>query len=83
MEPVASKADTGPRLALEQLFADYLLHSLLGEAFPIENVTVHVYGNVLTALAGLHGIISSELTPEELNHHDPAYQVTLAARAMK
>lgn len=54
---------------------------LLGEVFP--SVDVRSYGNVLAAVAYLHGIAKEELTPEELDHHDPEYPLIIAARAVK
>lgn len=54
---------------------------LLDEHFPA--AAVRSYGNVLAAVAYLHGIAKEELTPEELDHHDREYQVIVAARAVK
>ena len=54
---------------------------LFGEAFG--NVTVKVHGNVLAAVAFLHGLAAQELTEEELNHHDADYEVVIAVRACK
>jgi SAM-dependent methyltransferase len=64
-------------------FTSRSLRMLLQEVFPPQTVTVLAYGNVLTAVAGLHGLISSELRPDELNYRDRDYEVTLAAHAMK
>jgi hypothetical protein len=47
------------------------------------NVTVSVYGNVLSAVALLHGISTEELTPAELDIKDDNYQVTIAVVARK
>jgi hypothetical protein len=46
-------------------------------------VTVSVYGNVLSAVALLHGISTEELTPAELDIKDDNYQVTIAVVARK
>ena len=54
---------------------------LLGELF--SNVEVRSYGNVLAAVAYLHGIAKEELTPEELDHNDREYQLIVGARAVK
>jgi SAM-dependent methyltransferase len=56
---------------------------LFGEVFGDEQVEVQTFGNVLTAVAFLHGLVVEELTAEELAHHDPDYPVTVAVRAMK
>ncbi len=46
-------------------------------------VTVETHGNVLTAAAQLYGIAAEELTPQELDHQDPNFEVLLAVRAQK
>lgn len=47
------------------------------------DVTVETHGNVLSAVAFLHGIAAAELTPEEVAVRDEAYPVIVAARAVK
>ena len=56
---------------------------LFGEVFPTENVTVEAYGNVLVAVAFLHGLAAEELRQEELDHRDPDYEVLITVRAVK
>lgn len=56
---------------------------LFEEVFPAANIEVKSYGNVLVAVAFLHGLASHELESEELDHHDPDYQVLLTVRAVK
>ena len=56
---------------------------LFGEAFGDENVVITTYGNVLSAISFLHGLIVPELTSEELDYQDPGYPVIVAARARK
>ena len=46
-------------------------------------VQVESFGNVLTAAAVLYGLAAEELRPEELDHHDPDYEVIIAVRATK
>src|SRR5512146_1760265 len=58
------------RIAFESVFGD-------------TNVQIETYGNVLTATAMLHGLVSAEFTAEEVDHHDPEYEVTIAVRARK
>ncbi len=53
------------------------------EAFPPEGVTVEAYGNVLSAIAFLHGLSAADLKPDELNLRDPDYEVLIAIRAVK
>lgn len=56
---------------------------LFSEVFPKECITVQSYGNVLTALASLHGIHSTELRRDELDFYDRDYEVVVAARVLK
>ena len=56
---------------------------LFSEVFASEDVTVQAYGNVLTAVAFLHGLVSQELFEEELEYSDPDYEVLVAVRAVK
>lgn len=56
---------------------------LFAQHFGEANTWVRSYGNVLGALAFLEGLAAEELRPEELNHHDPDYQVTIAVAARK
>jgi len=56
---------------------------LFEEAFAPENVDVTAYGNVLAAIAFLHGIASEELNGDELAKHDPDFQTLIAVRARK
>jgi glycosyltransferase involved in cell wall biosynthesis len=46
-------------------------------------VQVEPRGNVLAAVAFLHGLAAHELTRAELDDHDPLYQLVITARAMK
>ncbi len=56
---------------------------LFEEQFPDSCVLVKSYGNVLSTIARLHGILASELRPEELDHYDPDYDVIISIRATK
>jgi SAM-dependent methyltransferase len=56
---------------------------LFEEVFPREDVQVETHGNVLAAVAFLHGVAAEELSPEELDAHDPDFEVTVAVRAAK
>jgi SAM-dependent methyltransferase len=57
--------------------------TLFETAFPVGLVEVRTYGNVLSAVAFLHGLATSELTAEELDTHDDDYQVIVALAAAK
>jgi hypothetical protein len=46
-------------------------------------VSVEVFGNVLTAVAFLHGVAAEELKSRELQPTDADYQLVVAVRAVK
>jgi len=62
-------------------FTDLSARRLFEEAFPADRVQVETHGNVLAAVAFLHGLTAGELSLPELEAHDPDYQVTIAVRA--
>ncbi|MDW7710965.1 MAG: methyltransferase domain-containing protein [Deferrisomatales bacterium] len=64
-------------------FTSCCAQKLFEEVFPPENVTVETFGNVLAAVAFLHGVAAEELTREELAHHDPDYEVLVAVRVVR
>jgi SAM-dependent methyltransferase len=64
-------------------FTSQSVSRLLAEFFPAENVRLAVYGNVLAAVAHLHGLTAGDVTAEELDERDPAYEVIVAAVARK
>lgn len=56
---------------------------LFEEAFGAERSEIRSHGNVLAATAFLYGLSDRELRREELDHHDPAYDVVITVRAVK
>lgn len=54
-----------------------------GQVFGPERVTVHAYGNVLTAIAFLSGMAHEELSRRDLEARDDAFPVIVAVRAVK
>lgn len=56
---------------------------LFAGAFGEANLEVTSYGNVLAATAFLHGLVERELTRDELEFHDPDYEVLIAVKAVK
>ncbi len=58
-------------------------HRLFSECFPQDSLSVQAYGNVLTAVAYLHGMSHRELREEELEFSDPAYHLLITVRAVK
>jgi SAM-dependent methyltransferase len=59
------------------------LRRLGAEAFGEANVEVASYGNVLAAAGFLYGLAASDLSEEELDAHDPLYEVVVGLRAVK
>lgn len=64
-------------------FTTLSARKLFTEVFPEDYVTVQAYGNVLTAIVFLHGLVAEELRREELDFHDPDYEVIVTVRAIK
>jgi hypothetical protein len=56
---------------------------LFRQHFPKENVKVETHGNVLAAIAFLHGLSAEELHPQELDYLDPDYEIVITVRAVK
>jgi SAM-dependent methyltransferase len=57
--------------------------SLFEKRFLPENIEVKTYGNVLAATAFLYGLAVKELKPEQLDYHDPDYQMLITVRVVK
>ena len=64
-------------------FTTLSLRRLFGEVFPRDHVEVKAYGNVLAAIAFLHGFAVEDLRREDLEYYDPDFQVSIALRAVK
>lgn len=64
-------------------FTDLSARTLFAEVFPAANVEVETCGNVLAAVAFLHGLAASELSESELEFCDPYFQVLVTVRAVK
>lgn len=56
---------------------------LLEEIFPADRVAVEAYGNVLAAVAFLHGLATQELPQQDLDSLDLDYEVLITVRAAK
>jgi len=56
---------------------------MFGDVFGTDNITVHSYGNVLTSITNLAGIVQEQLTEEDLNDHDEYFPVVIGIRAVK
>lgn len=64
-------------------FTSLSARRLFEETFPKEKVTVKAYGNVLSAVAFLHGLAVEDLKSQELDYRDQDYEVTITVRAIK
>ena len=53
------------------------------DVFEDQNTVLHTYGNVLTATAFMHGLVQEELKQEELEYHDPDFEVIIGVKATK
>lgn len=78
---VSPHAEWGDRWSWS--FTAASVRRLFGDVFGPDRVRVETYGNVTAAVAQLHGLAAEDLSGPELTHHDPEYQVTICARAMK
>lgn len=65
---------TFTKLSVQRIFCEH---------FPANHVHIEAQGNVLAAIAFLHGLAAEEFKPEELSYYEPGYEVTIAVRAMK
>jgi SAM-dependent methyltransferase len=59
------------------------LETLLSDVFESSNVSVHSYGNLISAIGLLEGLSAGELNRSELDARDLAYQALIAARAVR
>jgi len=59
------------------------LRRLFDDAFGAAGVEVQGYGNLLSTTAYLHGLAAEELSPGQLDGHDPAYELLLSVRARR
>ncbi len=59
------------------------LRALLAHAFGAGNVTLHPFGNSLTAAGEIRGLVVQEFTHQELEHPDERFPVEVCARAVK
>jgi SAM-dependent methyltransferase len=65
------------------MFTSASARRLFGGVFGESAVEVRSYGNILTATALLYGMAKEDLSTEEVDFHDPDYEVILSVRAVK
>jgi SAM-dependent methyltransferase len=64
-------------------FTSRSVQRLFESFFPANGIAVEAYGNVLVAIAFLHGLAREELRAGELDYVDPDYELLITARAVK
>jgi len=64
-------------------FTKSSMSKMLNEVFPPENIEVKTHGNVFVASAFLYGMGLPEIKKEDMDYHDPHYQVVITAKAVK
>lgn len=64
-------------------FTNLSARRLFDEVGPWESVQIEARGNVLAAIGFLHGLAAEELRRDELEQHDPEYQVLVTVRAVR
>jgi SAM-dependent methyltransferase len=64
-------------------FTDAAVRRMFGEAFGENEVEVETLGNVLAAVAFLHGVAAEELDTARLLERDPQFQLLLTVRAVR
>jgi hypothetical protein len=65
------------------MFTKLSAQRLFDETFPAAGLEIEAHGNVLAAVSFLHGLAAEEVRREELDHHDPDYEVLITLRAVK
>jgi SAM-dependent methyltransferase len=64
-------------------FTSFSIKKLFEVVFPTTNVHTKSFGNVLVAIAFLHGLATEELRHKELELFDPDYELLITLRAVK
>ena len=59
------------------------LSVVLEKVFQVEHITIRSYGNSLTAIGDLRGLVAHEFTMQELQYADESFAVEVCARARK
>lgn len=64
-------------------FTPECLNTILSRIFGVENVTGEAYGNSLSTVADLRGLVVHELSQAELEYYDERFALVVCARAIK
>jgi SAM-dependent methyltransferase len=81
--PGVNRADEDPQTPSLWSFTEAGCTQLFEREFGSGNISVHSYGNVLSAIAFLSGMAREELSAEELDVHDMRFPVIVAVRAVR
>ena len=64
-------------------FTNASMEKIMEAHFSKKYISINTYGNVLVASAFLYGMGLPELKKEQLDYHDPHYQVIITVKAIK
>lgn len=64
-------------------FTDLAVRKLCEQAAPGGEISVRTYGNVKAAACFLYGLAAEEMSHQDLDYHDPDYQLLIAAVVRK
>lgn len=64
-------------------FTDASMQRIMQECFSEGNISIKTHGNVLVASAFLYGMGLPEVKKEQMDYHDPHYQVIITVSATK
>lgn len=80
--PGITRVEPGPGYEWHWSLTGDSLRRLLEASFDAGKIEVTTYGNLFAATAFLHGAAVEEVSRRRLDRFDPAYPVTVAARAV-
>jgi SAM-dependent methyltransferase len=64
-------------------FTSASMKRIAADVFPLDQIQIETYGNVLSSAAFLYGLAAGELSEQELAHNDPDYEMIIGIRAGK
>lgn len=64
-------------------FTSLSLRRIFEEVFPTDSIEIQASGNVLAAVAFLHGLAVQDVRRQDLDYFDPDFEVSIALRAVK
>jgi hypothetical protein len=64
-------------------FTSLSARHLFEDIFGSSNVTIQTFGNVVTSVSFLHGLAVEDLHKQDLEYHDPDYELLITVKAVK